>query len=105
MPILLISTIFINFLTFGFLKALIRHICRVKFEMSYKFNIKKLFIAFTIFSIATISCPCGITGHLYCDHNDHFVFRERENIRQYRLNIERKIDSKYSISLRPEKAR
>lgn len=47
----------------------------------------KFFIKLTtLLFLATISCPCELTGHRFCDHKDHPKFTQREDVRTYRLS-------------------
>ncbi len=46
---------------------------------------KFLIKAFLLLFIATISCPCGLTGHQFCDHQDHALIQDRDGIRTLRL--------------------
>jgi len=49
------------------------------------YNIMKIFIKITIVLVlATLSCPCELTGHKYCDHSQHLVINSRADIRQWR---------------------
>ncbi len=34
--------------------------------------------------MATLSCPCELTGHKYCDHSQHIVLKNRKDIRKWR---------------------
>lgn len=46
----------------------------------------KLIIKLTsILIIATISCPCGLTGHHFCNHRDHKIMSDRASIKALRL--------------------
>ncbi len=47
----------------------------------------KIFIKLTIILVlATLSCPCELTGHKFCDHSQHLVINSRADIRQWRTN-------------------
>ena len=46
---------------------------------------KFLIKAFLALYIATISCPCGLTGHQFCEHQDHVLIQDRDGIRTLRL--------------------
>lgn len=47
----------------------------------------KIFIKLTIILVlATLSCPCELIGHKFCDHSQHLVINSRSDIRQWRTN-------------------
>lgn len=42
----------------------------------------KILIRLTIFLfLATLSCPCELTGHTFCNHKNHIAIQSRQDIR------------------------
>lgn len=49
----------------------------------------KIFIKLTVLLVlATLTCPCELTGHQFCDHKNHVALNSREDIRQWRTKVQ-----------------
>jgi hypothetical protein len=46
----------------------------------------------TLLFIATISCPCELTGHRFCDHTQHLKLENRKDIRKMRTQDDSKVE-------------